>query len=54
MDEALGLKLKGSGASAFAIELAKRAAAGEQVEPTRRFDRSQDGVEQQAAAQNPA
>jgi putative oxidoreductase len=65
VDEALGLKLKGSGwalaalaagigGSAVAIELAKRAVAKEQAEPTRRFERSEEGVEQDAAAQNPA
>jgi putative oxidoreductase len=61
VDEALGLKLKGSfwalaalaagvGGSAAAIELGKRKAADEQIEPTGRFDRA----EQQAGAPNPA
>jgi putative oxidoreductase len=65
VDEALGLRLKGSGwalaalaagvgGSAAAIELAKRAAAEEQVEPSGRFQRSQEGVEQRAPVQDPA
>ena len=36
------------------FELAKRAAAQEQVEPSGRFQRSQEGVEQQAPVQDPA
>jgi putative oxidoreductase len=65
VDESLGLKLKGSGwalaalaagvaGSAGAIELAKRAAAEKQTEPTGRFRRSEESVEQAAPVQNPA
>jgi hypothetical protein len=65
VDEALGLRLKGSGwalaalaagvgGSAAAIELAKRASAREQVAPSGRFQRSQEAVEQQAPVQDPA
>ena len=65
VDEALGLKLKGNGwalaalaagigGSAAAIELAKRRSAEEQAEPSGRFERSPEGVEQSAAAHNPA
>ncbi len=65
VDEALGLELKGSGwalaalaagvgGSAAAIELARRAAADKQIEPSGRFERSEEGAEQQAGATNPA
>ena len=65
VDEALGLKLKGTGwalaalaagigGSAAAIELAKRADAQQEIEPTGRFKRSEESVEQAAPVQNPA
>ena len=51
---ALAALAAGVGGSAAAIELAKRTAAQEKVDATGRFQRSRDGVEQQAPVQDPA
>ncbi len=65
VDEALGLKLKGSGwalaalvggvaASTAVIELGRRTPAKETAAPGGRFQRAEEGEEQGAPAENPA